>query len=328
MYKPTLQQPIASGFGAETTASEVMKGIDLSGKTAIVTGGYSGIGVETTRALAEAGATVVVPVRSIERGKEALKGIPNVEMDVMDLMDPSSIDTFAQRFLDSGRPLHILINSAGVMATPLRRDARGYESQWSTNHLGHFQLTARLWPALQKAGGARVVSVSSRGHRLGGIRWDDPNFEHSEYDKWKAYGQSKTANILFALELDKRGAAHGVRAFSVHPGLIPATGLSRDLTEEEAAPVAVKDEEGNAISNEQQAFFKSVEQGASTSVWCAISLQLNGLGGVYCEDTDIAVAVSADSLEPFGVRPWAIDPESAERLWKLSEQATGVKFSV
>ncbi|UOQ44870.1 oxidoreductase [Halobacillus salinarum] len=322
----TKQNPIHSGFGAETTAQEVIGGEDLSGKVAIVTGGYSGIGLETTRVLAQAGAEVVVPVRNREKGERALAGIPNVEIDTMDLMDQESIDAFARRFLETHRPLHILINSAGVMAPPLRRDERGYESQFSTNHLGHFQLTARLWPALKKAGGARVVAVSSRGHRLGGMNFDDPHYQSTAYDKWKAYAQSKTANVLFALKLDELGKDEGIRAFSVHPGLIPTTDLGRDLTEKEMGPKPVKKGAMEDMFSELKASFKSIEQGAATSVWCAVSPQLNGRGGVYCEDVDIAEAVPEDSEKEHGVRPWAIDQESAERLWTLSENMTGVSF--
>lgn len=212
----TEQRPLKSGFGANTTAREVLAGRDLTGKTAIVTGGYSGVGLETTRALAEAGATVVVPARTQEKARTALAGIPRVEMETLELIDPASIDAFTSRFLGSGRPLDILINNAGIMAPPLRRGPRGYESQFATNHLGHFQLTARLWPALKRAAKARVVSVSSTGISFGGVDFDDPNFERREYDKWKAYGQSKTANALFAVALDKRGEGHGIRAFSVH----------------------------------------------------------------------------------------------------------------
>ena len=203
-YRTTPQAPIHSGFGPNTTAREVLRGHDLMGKTAIVTGGYSGIGLETTRALAEAGATVVVPARTQEKARTALDGIPRVEVETVELIDPASIDAFAGRFLGSERPLDILINNAGIMAPPLQRDARGYESQFATNHLGHFQLTARLWPALKRAGKARVVSVSSTGISFGGVDFDDPNFARREYDKWKAYGQSKTANALFAVALDKR----------------------------------------------------------------------------------------------------------------------------
>ncbi|AFM43394.1 dehydrogenase of unknown specificity, short-chain alcohol dehydrogenase like protein [Desulfosporosinus acidiphilus SJ4] len=324
----TKQSPIQSGYGPLTTAREMVAHCDLSGKIAIVTGGYSGIGLETTRALSNVGATVIVPARTPEKARASLERIPNVELEELDLMNPDSIDNFAQRFLTTGRPLHILINSAGVMAPPLRRDGRGYESQFSTNHLGHFQLTSRLCPALKMAHGARVIAVSSRGHRLGGVDFEDPNFEHHEYDKWKAYAQSKTANILFALELDKRGRNFDIRAFSVHPGLVPNTELGRDLTEAEIGPKPIKDEQGQIVSNENNAQFKTVEQGAATSVWCATSNQLNGMGGVYCEDCDISTAESADSLSATGVRPWAIDLELARRLWDLSERLTGVEFII
>ncbi|WP_088226758.1 oxidoreductase [Desulfosporosinus sp. FKB] len=324
----TKQSPIQSGYGSLTTAREIVANCDLSGKTAIVTGGYSGIGLETTRALANVGATVIVPARTPEKARASLEKIPNVELEELDLMNSNSIDNFAQRFLATGRPLHILVNSAGVMAPPLRRDARGYESQFSTNHLGHFQLTSKLCPALKIACGARVVAVSSRGHRLGGVDFEDPNFKHHEYEKWRAYAQSKTANILFALELDKRGRNFDIRAFSVHPGLVPYTGLGRDLTEAELGPKPIKDEQGQVVSNENNAQFKTVEQGAATSVWCATSNQLDGMGGVYCEDCDISTAESADSLSATGVRPWAIDPESARRLWDLSERLTGVEYII
>ena len=314
-YQATPQAPIPSGFGPQTTAREVLAGRDLGGRLAIVTGGYSGVGLETTRALAEAGATVVVPARTLEKARASTAGIPRVELKELDLIDPASIDAFAHRFLGSGRPLDILINNAGIMAPPLLRDARGYESQLATNHLGHFQLTARLWPALKQAGSARVVSVSSTGIRFGGVDFDDPNFEHREYDKWKAYGQSKSANALFAVALDRRGEPDGVRAFAVHPGRI-MTDLARYLTDAELA-----------IGGQ----FKTTEQGAATSVWCATSSQLDGKGGVFCMDCDIAEVVPEFTLEgldqePSGVLPWAIDPALAERLWQLSEAMTGVTF--
>ena len=322
----TVQAPIHSGFGPMTTAEEVIGNRKLKGKVAIVTGGYSGIGTVTTRVLAKAGATVVVSARSLDKGKAVLAGIPNVELDILDLMDPASIDAFARRFLASGRPLHILINNAGIMGTPLRRDARGYESQFSTNHLGHFQLAARLWPVLKKAKGARVVAVSSYGHHTGGVDFDDPNFERREYNKWKAYGQSKSANALFALALDNKGKSQNVRAFSLHPGFIPDTDLGRDLKEEERPVVVKRLENGQPIGPDDDRILKTVEQGAATTIWCATSDQLNGMGGIYCQDVDIAEAVPADSEKLSGVWPWAMDPDLAERLWQLSEKLTGVKF--
>jgi NAD(P)-dependent dehydrogenase (short-subunit alcohol dehydrogenase family) len=312
----TPQAPLPSGFDAKTTAREALGARDLSGVTAIVTGGYAGIGLETTRILAGAGASVVVPARTPDKARAALDGIARVELETIDLFDPSSIDGFAERFLASGRPIHILVNNAGIMATPLVRDARGFESQLSTNHLGHFQLTARLWPALLEARGARVIALSSRGHQRAAMDFDDPTFERRKYDKWQAYGQAKTANVLFAVELDARGAPHGVRAFAVHPGAI-LTDLVRYMPEEELRAV---------VGDRPASSFKTVEQGAATSVWCATSHQLDGKGGVYCEDVDVAALVVGDAPQATGVMPWAIDRGLAERLWSKSEEWTGVTF--
>jgi NAD(P)-dependent dehydrogenase (short-subunit alcohol dehydrogenase family) len=340
---PTLQTPIGSGFGGASTADNVIdnviKGINPSEKIAIVTGGYSGIGVETVRALRSAGAKVIVPARDHDKAKAALKGLDGVEIEAMDLLDPASIDAFAERFLASGRPLDILVNSAGIMACPLARDSRGYEAQFATNHLGHFQLVAKLWPALRRANGARVVSVSSWGHRHSPVVFEDPNFEHREYERWSAYGQSKTANILFALALDGHGKAEGVRAFSLHPGSIVGTGLEKHLSRVELRNAGVIDENGKPVLDPARNL-KTVEHGAATSVWCATSTQLNGMGGVYCENCDIAPLVPKEheansSIDapsrfpqaihrvgsmPLGVMPYAVNPEAADRLWRLSEQ--------
>jgi len=324
----SIQAVIHSGYGFSTTAKEVIGDINLRGKFAIVTGVYSGIGLETVRVLAEAGATVIVPARNAFKAKEAVEGIPNIELEDLDLMDPDSIDSFAERFIASERPLDILVNSAGIMASPLMRDKRGYESQFATNHLGHFQLTARLWPALKKADNARVVSVSSRAQRLGGVNFEDPNFETTSYDKWKAYAQSKSANVLFAIELDRLARIHGVRAFSVHPGLIPTTNIGRFNLNKKVAPKQIDNNGKNTSTDEMTDQFKSIEQGAATSVWCATSSQLDGIGGVYCDDVDISEAVPADSIKGNGVRPWAIDTELAKKLWNLSENLTGVKFTI
>jgi NAD(P)-dependent dehydrogenase (short-subunit alcohol dehydrogenase family) len=312
----TKQAPIHSGFGARTTASEALRGRGLDGAIAVVTGGYAGIGLETTRTLSAAGATVIVPARTREKARAALAGMDRVELESLDLSDPTSIDAFTARFLSSDRPLHILVNNAGIMAAPLMRDARGFESQLATNHLGHYQLTARLWPALRRANGARVISLSSRGHRIAGVDFDDPFFQRRAYDKWIAYGQSKTANALFAVALDARGEPQRVRAFSVHPGAI-VTDLMRYMPEEEVR---------NSVAA-SSATLKTVEEGAATSVWCATSTQLDGMGGVYCEDCDIAEAVPADFAEPRGVRPWAMEPDLAERLWTKSEEWTGVRLA-
>jgi NAD(P)-dependent dehydrogenase (short-subunit alcohol dehydrogenase family) len=321
------QKPIGSGFGFSTTAAEALGDRDLSGKVAIVTGGYAGIGLETTRVLSGAGATVVVPARSAEKARANLEGIPRVELAAIDLLDPASIDAFARGFFAGGRPLDLLIDNAGIMACPLTRDGRGNESQFSANHLGHFQLTLRLWPALIRAGGARVISLSSRGHRFSDVVFDDPNFDRRPYDKWKAYGQSKTANALFALGLDRRGRGHGVRAFSVHPGAI-STDLGRHLTDDDLKAFhLIRRPDGGILpdaTNTRQ--FKTVPQGAATTVWCATSRQLDGLGGVYCEDCDIAEVIPGDITLLTGMAPWACDPELAERLWSLSESFTGVRL--
>lgn len=324
----TEQKAIHSGFNGKSTAQEVIAGIDLTGKVAIVTGGYSGIGLVTTRALSDAGATVIVPVRTPAKAEANLAGIARVELAPLDLLDPVSIDRFASAFLESGRPLHILINSAGVMATPLARDSRGYEVQFSANHLGHFQLAARLWPALVRAEGARVIAVSSRGYRFSPVHLDDPNFERRDYDKWKAYGQSKTANALFAMALDRRGEAAGVRAFSLHPGAI-ITDLVRHLTDDDFKAFGITRHSNGSmdVSEESQRTFKTPEQGAATSLWCATSPKLNGMGGVYCEDCDIAAEVPEGHQGPTGVWSWACDSDAAERLWTLSETLTGCSFT-
>ncbi len=315
---PNQQAPLHSGFNSSTTAKEVMEGIDLSGKTAIITGGYSGIGLEVTRCLAEVGATVIAPSRTPDKAKRALAKIPRVEQGALDLADPDSVDAFAKNFLASGRPLHLLINNAGVMATPLTRDARGHEIQFATNHLGHFQLTSRLWSSLEQARGARVITLSSGGHRFSAFDFEDPDFERRDYDKWKAYGQSKTANVLFTVALDKRGKPHNIRAFAVHPGRI-TTDLQRFIAVSELQALGYLDDKGE-IPLSQRALYKTVEQGAATTVWCATSPALNDMGGLYCENVDIAEVVPAGHKEPNGVVPWALDTEAAERLWALSEQ--------
>jgi NAD(P)-dependent dehydrogenase (short-subunit alcohol dehydrogenase family) len=324
----TTQTPLGSGLGATSTAEEALAGRDLSGKVAIVTGGYSGIGLETTRVLAAAGATVIVPVRTPEKARTNLAGLPGVEMAPLDLMEPASIARFAEGFLASGCPLHLLINSAGIMAAPLTREARGFESQFAANHLGHFQLTALLWPALCKAGGARIVALSSAGHRFSGVNFDDPQFVRRAYDKWQAYGQSKTANALFAMGADARGADEGIRAFSVHPGGI-LTDLVRYLDEEDFRRFGITRHADGRVEMEPgiARVFKTVPQGAATSLWCATSPLLEGKGGVYCENCDIAVPVAeGGDIGSGGVLPWARDPDLAERLWGLSETLTGTRL--
>ncbi|MFM0302455.1 oxidoreductase [Paraburkholderia sediminicola] len=319
-----LQTPLHSGFSSRSTAADVIAGVDLRGKVAIVTGGYSGIGLETTRVLAEAGATVIVPARTPDKAYEALHDIPRTEVAILDLLDPASIDAFADTFLSSGRPLHLLINNAGIMAVPFTRDTRGYEAQFAANHLGHFQLTARLWPALKRSGSARVVTLSSGAHRYAAFDFDDPHFERRPYDKWISYGQSKTAGVLFTIALDRRGSPHGIRAFAVHPGRIE-TALQRSITMEELQAMGFRNAAGQ-IPEDQRSLYKTVGQGAATTVWCATNPALEHMGGVYCEDVDIAEAVPADHKPLNGVLPWAVDVDAAERLWALSEKLSGARL--
>ena len=317
----TLQSKLPSGFGAKTTAADVLVGIGLQGSTAIVTGGYSGLGLETVAALSGAGATVLVPARrpDVARAALDLRGLGQEEVDELDLADLTSVRAYSERFLASGRRLDILLNNAGIMAVPESRVGDGWESQFATNHLGHYVLTNLLWPALVAADAARVVSLSSTGHKLSGIRREDPQFTNG-YDRWLAYGQAKTANSLFAVQLDMLGAPLGVRAFAVHPGGI-MTELQRHLPREEMIASGWIDENGKL-----NARFKTPEQGAATSVWAATSPQLAGMGGVYCEDCDIAdmTVTDAPNARVAGVNEHAIDPEAAAWLWNYSAQLTGV----
>ncbi|WP_242883354.1 SDR family NAD(P)-dependent oxidoreductase [Actinomadura litoris] len=312
----TPQHKIGSGFGARSTTADVLAGIDLSGRLAVVTGGASGLGLATTRALTQAGARVIVPARRRPAAEEALKDVPGVEIEELDLADPRSIESFAERFLASRRPIDLMINNAGVMASPETRVGPGWESQFGVNHLGHHALVNRLWPAIAD-GGARVVSVSSNGHQLSDIRWDDVHFENG-YDKWLAYGQAKTANALFAVHLDTLGRDAGVRAFSVHPGTI-ATSLGRHMSEKELADLSAMIDASPTNTG-----WKTPEQGAATQVWAATSPLLDGLGGVYCEDGDIAEPAEPGVVLGNGVAAWATDPEAAARLWRLSADLTGI----
>jgi NAD(P)-dependent dehydrogenase (short-subunit alcohol dehydrogenase family) len=301
------QTPLNSGFGARSTAADVLAGIDLGGKLAIVTGGHSGLGLETTKALAGAGAHVLVLARNPEAARKALEDVNSVEVDQLDLADQARVRACAERFVASGRQADIVICNAAVMANPETRVGNGWESQFGTNHLGHYALVNLLWPAI--APGARVVSLSSRGHHFSPMRWD----------KWLAYGQSKTAIALFAKHLDTLGQAKGVRAFSLHPGSI-YTPLQRHMSMEELTALGWLNDKGEVIDPN----FKTPQQGAATTVWAATSPLLGGKGGLYCEDCD--VAMRDDSPEPTetGVRSYAIDPEQARRLWRLSAELTGI----
>lgn len=279
------QRPIQTGFTAASTADEVLADVDLSGKNVIVTGGHAGIGLETTRALSKAGAFVTVGSRNPDQAALALAGIERVEVSQLDLIDPHSIDAFAARWLRSGRPLHILINGAAASGGPAR-DARGYEKHFATNHLGHFQLTLGLLPALRTAHGARVVNVSSGAQRFADIQWDDPNFTTGR-NLNLAYAQSKTANVLFAVELDRRWAKDGIRGYAVHPGVVAGTKLNSSAGEEALRAMGLIDESGQPIIDPEVGK-KTSQQGASTIVFAATSPLLAEIGGVYLKDNDIS----------------------------------------
>lgn len=337
----TKQQPLGTRYGHFARPEDVIAGVSLHGKNAVVSGGYTGIGLHTTRALAGAGAHVIVLARDVERAQRHLRHVHGVEIVYFDLLKPQSIDAAANRILRRQMPVHILVNSAGIIGIPLTRDARGYEYQFATNHLGHFQLTARLYPALKAAHGARVVLISSRGHRWGGVLFDDPSFARTPYSPNRAYAQSKSAISLFAHRLDMLARKDGVRAFAVHPGPIPSSDLFAESFvgikpdwQVSLARVSARLMRGlhitgllNAVRRPQTAdAYKTIRQGAATPVWCAVSGTLDGMGGVYCEDCDIARAVAADSEAHDGVWPWAIDAGLAARSWALSEAMTGLRF--
>jgi NAD(P)-dependent dehydrogenase (short-subunit alcohol dehydrogenase family) len=306
--------PITTEFGRNSTAAEVVRGIDLSGRRVVVTGAASGIGVETARALAGAGADVTLAVRNLEAGEATARDITestgnaNVHVGFLDLADRASIAAFVREW--SG-PLHILVNNAGMMASPEEHTAEGWELQFATNHLGHFALALGLGPALAETGNARIVAVSSSAHRISPVVFEDIHFEDREYEAWSAYGQSKTANALFAVEATRRWAADGITANSLMPGAI-RTNLQRYVLDDEATLKRwAEAERTNSI------FWKSTEQGAATSVLLATSPALEGIGGRYFEDCNEA-AVDDGDAPMRGVRSWALDPEAAKRLWDVS----------
>lgn len=307
-------------FDRDSTSLDVIAGIDLRGKNAIVTGGASGLGLETVRALAQAGAQVTIAARNLAAATRAAETAneahdeKRVHIGRLDISDLDSVAAFAAAWGD--RPLHILVNNAGIMACPLERTPEGFELQFATNHLGHFALTNLLLPALIAAKGARVISLTSVGHKRGAIDFDDPHFEKRDYEPFKAYGQSKTANSLFAVELDRLYRDAEIRAFAVMPGFIE-TDLGRHMTPEYRERMGLS-------NNEQSPFrFKSIPAGAATSVWAATAPELAGRGGMYLEDCAEARPHGPDNPPGTGVMAHALDPESARRLWTLSAQMIG-----
>lgn len=313
-----------SSFGAHTTTDEVLDGIDLNGKLALVTGGSSGLGAETARALASKGVRVVITARNMSKGEAVASDIctstgnNDIEVQELELGSLTSVHNFAEKFLAKHNALDILINNAGVMACPFDKTEDGFEMQFGTNHLGHFLLTGLLCPALLKAAPSRIVLLSSSGHRYSPVIFEDICYEQRPYDKWNAYGQSKTANILHAVELNRRLGPQGVHAYSLNPGAI-ITELMRHMDEADWEMVKERMDSGALKS-------KTVEGGSATSVYAATAPELEGHGGVFLEDCQIASFVDNDEAEPGGIRPFAVDTESAEKLWAVSEKMVMQQF--
>ena len=316
------QAPIQSGFNSKSASSDVLKGTNLEGKLAIVTGGYSGIGLETTKGLIAVGADVIIPAKRPDVASKNLKGIvPNKNIIQMDLANLNSVRKFTESINENFNKLDILINNAGIMACPETRIGNNWECQFAVNHIGHFLLTKNLMPMMKDVDGARFISLSSSAHALTGILWDDIHFHHQPYDKWMAYGQSKTASSLIAIEFNEKMKNYGVSGFAVHPGGI-ITPLQRHLPKEEMVALGCMQEDGSATELVKN-FFKTTNQGSSTTLWCATNEKLNGIGGVFCEDCDVAKRKSEieESMQRyFGVADWAIDLKEASKLWDMTEK--------
>jgi NAD(P)-dependent dehydrogenase (short-subunit alcohol dehydrogenase family) len=317
-------------FGATSTTDEVLEGVNLTGRHVLVTGVSAGLGVETARALAAHGASVVGAARDLAKAERAMTEVRSaaetgggrVELVELDLASLNNVRTCADRLLADGRRFDIVIANAGVMATPFGRTADGFETQFGTNHLGHFAFVNRIAPLIRDGG--RLVNLSSAGHRFSDIDVDDPNFEHTPYDPWIAYGRSKTANILFAVEFDRRHRDRGVRACAVHPGGIN-TELGRHMTDAEMQALIARINAAHAAAGMAPFRFKSIPQGAATSVWAAAVAEATTVGGCYCEDCHVAEIADGDGIRS-GVRPYALDAARARSLWELSERLVGERF--
>lgn len=313
-----------STFGKNSTTDEVLSGKDLSGLTVFITGGNSGLGQETARAMAACGAHVVMAGRDQAKLDEAVATILSQQPDatletiICDLGSLASILTCGAEARERFARIDLLINNAGVMACPFGQTADGFEMQFGTNHLGHFALTAELLPLIEAGENKRIVNLSSRGHHFAPVDLVDPNFTQRAYDPWVSYGQSKTANILFTVGLEARYAARGIHSYAVHPGGIQ-TNLGRHMTEAMIADLMAR-----VTTSDSSFSWKTIPQGAATSCWAATAEELQGTGGVYCEDCHVA-AVDNESAAG-GVRAYAINPDTAERLWVISEEMTGVKY--
>ena len=307
--------------GSEITADQILEGVDLSGATALVTGVSSGLGVQTARVLATHGARLVLAARDLDKAKRTLAeaGVPGAPYDLrqLDLADLASVRACADGVAADIEQIHLIVANAGVMATPAGTTADGFETQFGTNHLGHFVLVNRLLPVLVRSTPSRVVVVSSAGHRISDVDLDDPNFERTRYDPWLAYGRSKTAMTLFAVELDRRHRGRGIRAASVHPGEIK-TELGRHL-DAETRELMVDRLAGRPM------VFKSVEEGAATAVWAGVQADPDAIGGRYCENCRVA-EITTDPASTTGVFAYALDEDRAAELWSLSERLVNERF--
>jgi NAD(P)-dependent dehydrogenase (short-subunit alcohol dehydrogenase family) len=315
-------------FGAKSTTDEVLAGVDLSGKRVLVTGVSAGLGVETARALAAHGAHVVGAARDLDKARRATERVSaqaahggKLELVELDLSSLKSVRACADKLVAAGKPFDVVIANAGVMATPKGKTADGFETQFGTNHLGHFVFVNRIASLLRS--GSRLVNLSSAGHRFSDVDLDDPNFERTPYTEFGAYGRSKTANILFAVEFDRRHKARGVRATAVHPGGIQ-TELGRYMTPEVTQNL-IKSMNQNAPAGAPAFEWKTIPQGAATSVWSGFVAKAEAVGGLYCEDCHVAERVEGSEIRG-GVRSYALDPEHAKALWAKSEEMVGEKF--
>ena len=318
-----------SEFGFESTADDVLEGKDLSGRTALVTGGYSGLGQETARAMAAKGAHIILSGRDatkLSAAADAIAEQTGATVDTLkcDLASLDSIRKAAAEANDRFEKIDLLINNAGVMACDQAKTADGFEMQFGTNHVGHFLLTNLLVPLLEKGERPRIVNLSSRGHHIAPVDFDDPNFESRDYDKWVSYGQSKTANVLFAVGLEKRLSDKGIHAYSLHPGGI-MTNLGRHMSDQDMADLMERIRKNAEERGETPEPFKTIPQGAATTCWAATAEELEGNGGLYCENCH--VADQDDESTGGGVRSYAIDPDKADRLWSMSEEMVGESFA-
>jgi NAD(P)-dependent dehydrogenase (short-subunit alcohol dehydrogenase family) len=315
-----------SGFGRETTTDEVLAGHDFTGLTVFVTGGNSGLGQETGRAMAARGAQVVLMGRDAAKLDAAAQtiraahGAARVETIVGDLGSLDRLAACGEEARERFKTIDILVNNAGVMACPFEHTADGFERQFGTNHLGHFALTAHLMPLIEAGSGKRIVNLSSRAHHMAPVDLDDLHFKRRTYHPWVSYGHAKTANVLFTVELEQRYAARGIHAYAVHPGGIE-TNLGRHLTEDMRAALMER------VTRSDSGFaWKTIPQGAATSCWAATAPELDGHGGVYCEDCHVAEV--DDHSSGGGVRSYALDQPSAAQLWRISEELTGISYPV